>query len=258
MSATVQDYHSVLELVVEDVNIIRDEVTSLILFGSVARGDLLPGQSDMMDAFVFLRHGVFEDKARFLKALDVLSTAFERIADGAPGPFHPFFYWSERDPVPATFNCEMTTLSKVLLGEDIRDRIKSTASSRLTARSAFFEMRRLGSPLMVYLHKKELTPDDCDTIFKLLVTVKRDIPMSACMTLNMWVGQPEAVRELEKALPGLDTEVVERIAELQRQAEPLADPEQLRSLLKQGMTFVENLNDRLIDKLKAEAEPWRR
>lgn len=256
MNATVKDYQLVLDRFLEDVRSIGDNVTSLILFGSVARGDVLPGLSDMMDAYVFLRHEVFEDKARFFEALEVLSKAFDRIAEKAPGPFHPFFYWGEKDPVPAAFNCEITKVSKVLLGDDIRNRIESTAASRLTARTAFFEMRRLGSPLMVYLHKKELTAEDCETIFKLLVTIKRDMPISACMTLNIWVGQPEAVRELEKALPGLDTKVVERIAALQRQPQPTDNPEELRSLLKQGMAFVESLNDRIIDKLKAEAQPW--
>src|SRR5438067_1709844 len=113
MSATVNDYHLAVDGLVEDVGRLGDEVTSVILFGSVARGDVIAGQSDMMDAYIFLRHGVFEDRTRFLQALEVLSAAFDRIAEKAPGPFHPFFYWDETDPVPATFNYELTTVSKV-------------------------------------------------------------------------------------------------------------------------------------------------
>src|SRR5438105_6639208 len=119
MTATVKDYHRAVEGLVEDVNQIGEDVQSIILFGSVARGDVIAGQSDMMDAYIFLRHGVFEDKARFLQALEVLSEAFDRIAERAPGPFHPFFYWDERDPVPATFNYELKTVSRVMLGEDL-------------------------------------------------------------------------------------------------------------------------------------------
>jgi predicted nucleotidyltransferase len=255
MNATVKDYHLVVDGMVEDVSRIKDDVSSIVLFGSVARGDVIAGQSDMMDAYIFLRHEAFEDKARFLNALEVLSNAFDRIGEKAPGPFHPFFYWDETDPVPATFNHELKKISKVMLGDDIRDRITSTAQSRLTARTAFFEMRRLGSPMMIYLRKKELTEDDCQTIFRVLIGIRRDMPISACMALDIWVGQMEAVQELEKALPGLDMKAIESIAMLQRQPQPAADPEQVRDVLKQVVVLVEDLNTRIIDKLKAEARP---
>lgn len=253
MTATVNDYHLAVDGLVEDVGRIGEDVTSVILFGSVARGDVIAGQSDMMDAYVFLRHGVFEDKTRFLQALEVLSEAFDRIAEKAPGPFHPFFYWDETDPVPATFNYELTTVSKVMFGDDIRNRIVCTRPSRQAARTAFFEMRRLGSPMIVYLHKEELTEDDCQTIFRVLIGIRRDLPISACMALNTWVGQQDAIRELKKALPGLDTQAIDGIAALQRQPQPTADPEQVRSVLKQVVLFVEELNNRLLGKLKAEA-----
>src|SRR5947208_16558343 len=130
MTATVKDYHLIVDGLVEDVSRISEQVTSIILFGSVARGDVIAGQSDMMDAYIFLRHRTFEDKTRFLQALEVLSEAFNRIAEKAPGPFHPFFYWDERDPVPATFNYELRAVSKVMLGDDIRGGIESTGPSR--------------------------------------------------------------------------------------------------------------------------------
>jgi len=252
MTATVKDYHLAVEGLVEDVSRLGEDVSSVILFGSVARGDVIAGQSDLMDAYLFLRHGVFEDKARFLRALEVLSEAFDRIAEKAPGPFHPFFYWDERDPVPATFNYELTTVSEVVLGEDIRERIKSTGPSRRAARTAFFEMRRLGAQMMVFLRKKELSEDECQAIFRVLIGIRRDLPISACMTLNIWVGQHDAIRELEQALPGLDTGAIESIAWLQRQPQPTADPEQVRGVLNQVVRFVEELNDRLLDKLKNE------
>ncbi|HVG18801.1 MAG TPA: nucleotidyltransferase domain-containing protein [Blastocatellia bacterium] len=252
MNTTVKDYQHALDGFVEDVGRIGDDVTSVVLFGSMARGDIIPGQSDMMDAYVFLRHEVFEDKARFINALEVLSEAFDRIGENAPGPFHPFFYWDENDPVPATFNCEITKISKVVFGDDIRDRIESTAPGRLMARTSFFEMRRLGLPMMVYFYRKELTEEDCQTIFKLLVTIRRDMPISACMALDIWVGQMNAVRELENALPGLDAGVIERIAALQLRPQPAADPEELRGLVRQVMVFVENLNDRLLARPGAE------
>lgn len=246
MKATAQDYYLIADGLVEDANTIRDDVTSIVLFGSLFRGDVIVGQSDVMDAYVFLRQGVFEDKARFMNALETLSKAFDRIAEKAPGPFHPFFYWNENDPVPATFNHELKTISKVLLGDDIRNRIESTEPSRQAARTAFFEMRRLGAPMMPYLRKKELTEEECQAIFRILIGIRRDLPISACMALDIWVGQLEAIRELKKALPGLDTGAIDSIAELQRLPEPAADPERIRSVLREVVIFVEELHNRLI------------
>jgi predicted nucleotidyltransferase len=253
MTATVKDYHFVVDGLIEDVRRIGDDVRSVVLFGSVVRGDVIAGQSDLMDAYIFLRHEVFEDKQRFLNAIEALSEAFDRIGERAPGPFHPFFYWDEIDPVPATFKHELTSVSKVMFGDDLRDRIKATAESRATARTSFFEMRRLGSQMMAYLRKKDLTEDDCQTIFRVLIGIRRDMPISACMALNIWVGQMEAIRELEKALPGLDMKAIESIAMLQRQPQPTADPERVRDVLKQVVALVEDLNTRIIDKVKDEA-----
>lgn len=255
MNKAAEVYQQIVDRLVEDVSRLGDEVASLVLFGSVFRGDVIAGQSDLMDAYIFLRHGVFEDKTRFLQALETLAAAFERIAEQAPGPYHPFFYWDERDPVPATFNYELTRVSKVLLGDDLRGRIESTGPSRQAARTAFFEMRRLGSPMMVFLRKPELTEAESQAIFRVLIGIRRDMPISACMALDIWVEQREAVGELKRALPGLDTEALDSIARLQDQPQPTADPEQVRSVLKQIVVFVEELNNRLIDKLKAEARP---
>ena len=46
MSATVKDYHLAVDGLVEDVGRLGDEVTSVILFGSVARGEDTP-ESDV-------------------------------------------------------------------------------------------------------------------------------------------------------------------------------------------------------------------
>src|SRR5688572_16078416 len=146
MTATARDYDLVLDGLLDDVKRMADAVSSVVLFGSMARGDVLPGHSDMMDVYIFLKPELFNDKEGFLSALEVMAEACEKIADRSPGPFHPFFYWDELDPVPATFNLDLAVHSKVLFGEDIRSKIKTTAASRKVAQTAFFEMRRLGSP----------------------------------------------------------------------------------------------------------------
>lgn len=246
MTATARDYDLVLDGLLEDVKRMADVVSSVVLFGSMARGDVLPGHSDMMDVYIFIKPDVFDDKERFLSALEVMAEACEKIADRSPGPFHPFFYWNELDPVPATFNLDLAVHSKVIFGEDIRSKIETTAASSRVAQTAFFEMRRLGSPLMSYLQKKDLTEQDRQAIFNLLMTIKRDLPMLALMVIDIWVVQKESIEALKNAFPDINVEVLDRIVMLQHDEASRRDPELLRQTFRDAMVFVEELNDRLV------------
>jgi len=246
MTASVKDYDDALDGLLADVARMGDAVSCAVLFGSMARGDVLPGHSDMMDVYLFLKQEVFNDKARFLEVLEVMAQACEKIADRAPGPYHPFFYWSEVDPVPATFDLDITVHSKVVFGDDIRSRIKTTAPSRFVAQTSFFDIRRLGSPLMVYLHKKDLTEQDCQTIFNLLMTIKRDLPMLALMALGIWVVQKESIPVLKETFTDVNFDVLDQIVQIQHDQAERTDPPVLQATLREAMIFVESLNDRLV------------
>jgi hypothetical protein len=246
MTATVRDYDVVLSDLLEDIGRIADDVSSAVLFGSMARGDVLPGHSDMMDVYIFLKQEVFDDKDRFLKALDVMAEACEKIANGSPGPFHPFFYWNEHESVPATFHLDLAAHSKIIFGDDIRSRIRTTASSASVAQTAFFEMRRLGAPLMAYLHKNDLSEQDCQAVFNLLMTIKRDLPMLALMVLDIWVVQKESIQALKNALPDIDVEVLDKIVMLQHDEPARLNRGLLIDTFRDAMVFVEDLNDRLV------------
>jgi hypothetical protein len=246
MTATLTDYDVVLNELLADINRIKDSVSSAVLFGSMARGDVLPGHSDMMDVYVFLNKDVFHNKDRFLNTLEVLAQACEKIADKSPGPFHPFFYWNETDPVPATFNLDITVHSKVIFGEDIRSQIKTNGSSIAVAQTAFFEMRRMGDPLMVYLRRSDLSDQDCQIIFNLLMAIKRDLPMLALMVLDIWVVHKQSIQALRDAMPDIDLEVLDKIVMLQHDEDARMNRPMLLDTFRDAMILVEKLNDRLI------------
>ena len=253
MTATVRDYDVVLDGLLADVRQMSDVVSSVVLFGSMARGDVLPGHSDMMDVYIFLKPDVFDQKPRFLDALEVMAQACEKIANAAPGPFHPFFYWKEGEPVPATFHLDLAVYSKVIYGQDKRSGIETTPSSIAVARTAFFEMRRLGSPLMTYLNKDDLTEQERLAIFNLLMAIKRDLPMLALMVMDTWVVQKESIRALTKAFPDINIDVLNTITMLQHDESARQDSALLRQTFRNAMVFVEDLNDRLVAKISGQA-----
>ena len=245
-TSRVTDYDFILRRFLQDIGRMSDAVSSVVLFGSMARGDVIPGQSDVMDAYVFLKPEIFDDREQFLAGLEIMAEACEKIAEKAPGPYHPFFYWNELDCVPATFNLDITVHSKVVFGSDFRGRILSTPASRRVAQTAFFEVRRLGAPLMFLLHKTELSEQDCRLMFELLVTIKRDMPMLALMVLDIWVVQKESIVVLKQTLPDLNADILDRIIDLQRDESATENPRLLQDMFREAMIFIEDLNDQLI------------
>src|SRR5262249_37334128 len=126
MKVTVKDHEERLEQLLEDVRRAERDIASFVLFGTHVRGGIIPGDSDMVDGYCFLRNEAIEDKTRFAETIDTLASAFARCAQDAPFPVHSFFYWNEGDPVPSHFRREMTEFSRIEIGEDLRKQIEST------------------------------------------------------------------------------------------------------------------------------------
>lgn len=249
MTVTLDLHEQILDEFVADVKRIEDDVRGFVLFGTAGRGDIIPGESDLMDAYVFLRHEVFADKERFMRAVDVLAAAHARYVEAAPFPTHAYFYWDEQDPVPGHFLREMTTYSRIIVGEDVRPNIYTTEASRVAGRGCFFEIRKLGAPMMALINKKDLTEKECHAIYNGLLVIVKHIPMSACMALNIWAGLPESIDVLRKTLPDLDSEVLDKITELRYEPDRHTDAERLHILMREAMIFFEKLNERLVAEL---------
>src|SRR5438477_12993298 len=90
---TVQDYDLAVQEFLADMARLGEDVASVLLYGSIARGDVVAGESDLMDAHVFLQSEVFQEKARFLQCLEVMVISCQRLSQTGL-PFHPYHYFS--------------------------------------------------------------------------------------------------------------------------------------------------------------------
>jgi hypothetical protein len=75
------------------------------------------------------------------------------------------------------------------------------------------------------------------------------------MALDTWPGLPEAVEELGRALPDLDLTVLDNITAFRHRPDRTENPEPLRQLLREAMMFLEDLNDRLVARLRDDSLP---
>jgi predicted nucleotidyltransferase len=247
MTITIETYQNALDDFLRDLGPIRDDVVSVFLFGSMARGEVRPGHSDIMDALVFLRLEVFEERERFLRCLEIM---VEISADLARRGllYHPFNYWVEPASMSAMFLPPFRSeqSSKIVLGEDIRPLTGSTPESFSFARQAFFEARRRALPMAYFLGKPELTEEDCQYICGALINARKYFPMFACMAFDIWVGESEIFDELKNALPGVDMSAFDEIKAVRDYPEHLIEAEELRGLVRRTFVLIESLHDEII------------
>ena len=106
MSVTAADYHTLMDGFVRDLASLGQDLVSVYVYGSVARGNVRPGTSDVGDAYVFLRQRVLEDREAFLSAMRTMTEACRAMArSGLPAHAHHYYGDQELRYVPAGFLC---------------------------------------------------------------------------------------------------------------------------------------------------------
>ena len=250
---TVEDYEAALDAFLADIQELGSDLLSVLLYGSLARGDIRPGRSDIMDAYVYLRRDVFESREKFIRALEIMTDASIRLSQSEL-PYHPFHYFSEDELncLPAVYGPTWKRDERtVVAGEDVRSRIDSTPATVSVARVSFFNTRRtMGYFLSQYL-QKEFKPGECEKVAKSLVSLKKHLLPMACAVVDIWTVTSESISELQKALPGLDVSVLQSIDKLARVEPDELNPNEVRQTLRETLLFMEDLRERLLIQLSA-------
>jgi hypothetical protein len=256
MNVTVEDYDRALEGFVADVRTMEDNAESLLLFGSMSRGEVNPGQSDMMDAYIVLRPEVFEEKARFLASLEVMLRSCDRL--GSTGiPFHPFAYICSDEveylPARAFSLFPFEPLTKAVWGTNVLTGNLDTPTNHVLNRTRFFEARIIVHfQLSPYLYREAMTVQECREIIPVLLAVRKNTYMAYMALTDRSPTKLSPVEELEEMLPGLDTSVLKRIVLLKEHLNSAPDVEEVRLLVKDTLLFIEDLHSRIVAKLKAD------
>lgn len=253
MSITLEDYHRALSLFLRDLRRLENDLVCVLLYGSMARGDMRIGESDI-DLCIFIRQDVFESRERFLRVFETLVEASNNLRDYGL-PYQRCHYYSEDDLqfLDAKFISIWggDEASKIVLGEDIRSQIASTEAGRFIARTVFFEGRRILLPLSIYLWKDPLTEQDCQAIFNDLFVIRKAIVQSATNALGAWPDTSNALEELERLVPDVDIEAFKKITALRGSAANDFEAEHLRELLGEALALVEILNERIMAEVKS-------
>jgi hypothetical protein len=250
MNLTLADYERALDGFIEDVGAMDEAAESLLLFGSMARGEVNPGQSDMMDAYIVLRPEVFDDKERFLSALQKMLGSCDRL--GSTGiPFHPFAYIGSDEveylPARAFSLFPFEPLTKAVWGRNVLDGIEqNTEANRALNRTRFFEARTIVHfQLARLLYKQTLTEQECQEAIPVILAVKKNSYMAYMALTDRAPNKLAPIQELEELLPGLDTSIIKRVERLKESLSTTPDVEEVRRLAKDAIIFIDELHARI-------------
>lgn len=259
MNASLEDYWKAVDGLVEDVRRMDRDASSVLLYGSMARGTVTPGISDIMDALVFLQAGVLENEERFDQCLEIMVEACKHLSERGL-PFHPFNYWflDETHLLEAMFLATNTSArsSKVVFGDDLSSQFGGNPASYFAARTAFFDMRRQFHQMSIYLHEGELSAAEREMAIYVLRMASKYAPLLACIALNIWPDVVGAVAALQEALPELDTDLFLKLRTVQEHPDTMTDSDELKDIITRLMIFLEELNDRLLSYLRTNDEWW--
>ncbi len=222
------------------------QVKSCYLYGSMARDDIKPGQSDI-DFWVFLDDEVFENKIAFRDVFETMVQAAKDLQESGLPIVHAFCYYAvgEAGWLPAALvpNLQSDVSSKLVIGDDLREQMGSTKASLYTHRTSYFtEMRqKMFHPLTPYLAKETYSEYEVAHILGALKYVKY-LAEAACAALLMYPGELEAIPTLSETFPELDIHVIDEIEQYRMQYNHDRDHEKLHTMLLQALQFVESVH----------------
>ncbi len=258
MTYTLTDYQRALDTFLDDLRPLEEDLVAVLLFGSLARGDVRPGKSDLLDAYVALRSEAGLERTRFIDVLQVLVSASVHLRQTGL-PTHPFFYCFEHelDRSPALWLSlwRSDAASTVLCGNDIRSLLTSCEESRAVARMSVFQMRQIAHRLSRYLYEDSLSEEVCVEIVEELATLKKFFPIMACLVLDNWITETQGKDELEKTVAGVDASVLTRIMSFRDCTPACNDLESWRSIIADLLRLVEQVHLSLLNDTLYERSP---
>jgi hypothetical protein len=256
MTVTLEDYWRAVDSFVAAMGPLGDDVRGILLRGSLARDEVVPGQSDLLDALVVVRHGLLEEPAEFRRVVQqILAACAPLAASGIPFDHPPnLFQEEELVDFDAIFGPTLVSpdSSRLLLGEDLRPRVRWSDEGQVVARCAYFSMkRRFMDRLSIFLPPLRLSAQQQGLLFDRLVDLSKIFPVIACAALGHSASQKQALAELRRTFPELEFSPFDRITALRKGERSQDSPEELQGLLRSVFELAERIEERILASSKA-------
>jgi predicted nucleotidyltransferase len=259
MTPTLDDYWRAVDFFVEAMAGLGDDVEGVVLWGSLARGQVIPGKSDVLDIVVVFRDGLLDDLDGYRRAVRAMAGGCAEAARGDLPFSHPPEFRDERELsneeglYAGTLASPLT--SQILAGADVRERMFSGDEALRVARCGMLALRRrFLHPLAAFLHAEDLPAADQQALFARMGMVSKGMPVLVCAALGRAVDELTAVAEMRRLLPDFDFGVLDEIVAIRRGERSWGGPGELKDLLRRLFDLLEPLHQAI---LNSEAAAWR-
>ena len=192
MTITVADYDRAFDHLVHDMRALGDEVVSVVRFGSAARGEISPGKSDIVDAYVFLCSDLFDSRERYIRVLDGLVDTCQWLA--ATGlPYHHAFHLHALDEagnLPAGYVGAATgeDTSDIIYGEDVRGLLGSSPGGRQVMKTLLLTMTGMLYRRAYLLDQDTLGAEETRGTVSSMTAWCKHLAQLACLALGYELG----------------------------------------------------------------------
>jgi hypothetical protein len=246
MSFAVEDYTRIVDRFIRDLAALGEDLASVYLYGSVARGEVKPGKSDVGDAYVFLRQGVLEDRAAFFRALETMTEAYRALAS-AGLPSHPHHYYG-LDELRYIAAGALSTLlseqeSRLVAGQDLHTRFVEP----LRVETAMHELlREMAYAYARYLARDELTEQERKELVAAVAPMWKYVALWIRAATGATATGETPSRTIERLFPDIDRSVVDEVAALREPGAALPSSAEIRELLRRCLVLIEELHARIL------------
>lgn len=214
---TNDDYTRALETFVSVAGQLGDKLRSILLYGSMVKGTVRPGASDMLDAAVILRESVLTTEAEYYEVLDVLTEACARIR--MPGvPFHPVHYfvlddagWSAATHFLPAWKSER--YSRIVAGVDLRACLRTADVECEFMRGWYVQLSWALQQAALAVKLGPRTAGQPAPSLRELRHRLRETSAFACFACGMLVDRDDAPAALVRLLPEAQLELLPQLCD---------------------------------------------
>jgi hypothetical protein len=252
MTATKEQYDKAIDTFVAGMQELGEDLKGILLYGSVVGDRLVPGRSDLLDAYVFFSQRTLESPTGYRRVVKKLVEQCATMSQAGLPYKHPPHYHGDEETMylPREFLPEMLSddWSRVLCGENLRSTFPEESEGMLTA--VIEEVRQYGYlHLTNYLAKDDLDLEDrVKAVRSLDVWVRKFVLIWAAASVGTPTPAPMALEKLRRLFPDIDFTVADAIAELKKRKNDPPESDELKTLLLKSMTMCEKLYEHIVEK----------
>lgn len=247
-------YDECLGFVAEMCRSLEASVVSMLLYGSLARGQSRSPQSDVIDGLLVLETLVLNDEKAFYHTLDVMVETCERIS--AVGlPFHPFHYAFVDElphawPSQFSLTWEDETLSRVLWGADVRPNLKCAEEGLPTPKELAIAYRLVVQRFCRFLQSPDGSERESHRAFAAIQQFMRFAPVYACLACGYEIDESRAIGTIENHFSDVDVGLVASLEEVVNRGPVPTDSAEFRMNLTSVLALSEMMHDAILRRIR--------